>query len=142
MAEQSRRQKVQDSMGERKNRGTETLRMAEQSGRQKVQDQRESAQIKAQRRREWQSKAESRRWRDRRENSGTAQIAKAQSTGWALTSDAGHQGRGGGLRTCDRSRGRGWGEASQQGGAVGAGERAPAERSGLSLLVVHARVNL
>ncbi|KAJ1209967.1 hypothetical protein NDU88_005336 [Pleurodeles waltl] len=31
-------------------------------------------------------------------------------------------GPGKGLRTRDRSRGRGWGEASQQGGDVGAGE--------------------
>ncbi|KAJ1138382.1 hypothetical protein NDU88_004769 [Pleurodeles waltl] len=39
-----------------------------------------------------------------------------------------------GLQTRDRSRGRGWGEALQQGVAVGAGERAPAERSGFSHL--------
>ncbi|KAJ1152981.1 hypothetical protein NDU88_005753 [Pleurodeles waltl] len=55
--------------------------MAEQGGRQRVQDQWESAKIKAQRRREWQSKAEDRRWRDRTENSGTAQKAKAQALG-------------------------------------------------------------
>ncbi|KAJ1214517.1 hypothetical protein NDU88_002135 [Pleurodeles waltl] len=47
---------------------------------------------------------------------------EAKSTGMELTSAAVDQGTGLGLRTRDRSRGRRWGEASQQGGAFGTGE--------------------
>ncbi|KAJ1191674.1 hypothetical protein NDU88_000990 [Pleurodeles waltl] len=47
---------------------------------------------------------------------------EAKSSGMELTSTAVDQRRGLGLRTRDWSRGRGWGEALQQGGAVSAGE--------------------
>ncbi|KAJ1150930.1 hypothetical protein NDU88_003717 [Pleurodeles waltl] len=87
-----------------------------------------SAEIEEQRRRGWQSKVGNTKWRGRIEGTdsrGTEHWVGTYQCRWT-------PGKRTGLRTRDQSRWRGWGEALQQGGAVGAGERALAERSGFS----------
>ncbi|KAJ1172382.1 hypothetical protein NDU88_004229 [Pleurodeles waltl] len=100
-------------------------RIAEQNGKYKEQKQWETAEIEVERCRGWQSKAKNTRWRDRIE--GTDNRGTEHWDGTYQRRRA--PGKRTGLRTRDRSRGRGWGEALQQGGAVGAGERAPTERT-------------